>query len=119
MTTDVDVVVFDEDELVGKLRVTHHLCDLLQHPLARVVARMCFAGEDELHRTLRVVDHGRKHFNISQNQISSFVCGKAAGKSDRERIRTEYPGRPSQTFRRLTPALCLFHRAAADKFEKP
>ena len=40
MAADVDVIVFDEDEFVGKLRVAHQLRNLLQDALARFVERM-------------------------------------------------------------------------------
>ena len=58
MATYIDVVVFDEDELVGELVVAHHLSDLLQDLLAGFVERVGFAGEDELHGALGVVNHG-------------------------------------------------------------
>ncbi len=48
MTAYVDVVVLDEDELVGELGVAHHLGDLLEDELAGLVERVGFAGEDEL-----------------------------------------------------------------------
>ena len=53
---DVDVVVFDEEQLAGKARIAHQPRNLLQHFLARPIVRMRLAGEDELHRHLRVVD---------------------------------------------------------------
>src|ERR1700727_721658 len=43
MPADVDIVVFDENKFVAKLRVAHHLCDLLKHTLPRLVERMRFA----------------------------------------------------------------------------
>src|ERR1700675_2750876 len=54
MAADVDVVVFDKYEFVGKLRVAHQLRNLLQDTLARLVQRMSLPGEDELHRAFRV-----------------------------------------------------------------
>src|SRR6202035_4610627 len=67
MTPDVDVVVFYKDEFVGKLWVAHQLSNLLEHPLARFVARVRLAGEHELNRALRVVHHGGQLLDVCQN----------------------------------------------------
>ena len=57
MAAYVDVIVLDEDEFVGELAVAHHLSDLLEDLLAGLVEGVGFAGEDELHGALGVVDH--------------------------------------------------------------
>ena len=79
--------VLDEDKLVAKLTVAHHVGDLLQHAFAGFIERMRFPGEHELHRTLGIVHQRGQPFNISQNQICSLVGRKAAGKPDGERVR--------------------------------
>ena len=63
----VNVVIFYKYELVRKFQVTHQLGDLLQHTLARFVAWMCLARENELHRALGVIHHGGQFFNVRQN----------------------------------------------------
>ena len=67
MTSDVDIVVFYKDELVGKSLVTHQFSNLLQHPLARFIARVRLAGKYELHRTFRVVHDRGQLFDIRKN----------------------------------------------------
>src|SRR5215471_19250675 len=47
VTADVDVVILDEQNLAGKLRIVHESGDLLQNLLARRVERVRLAGEDE------------------------------------------------------------------------
>src|SRR5208337_2292554 len=89
MATNVDVVIFDEDEFVGKFRIAHQLGNLLQNALARFVERVCLAGKHELHRAFRVIDHAGDFFDVGQNQIGALVGGKAAGKTDGQRIGTE------------------------------
>ena len=96
MASDVDVVVLDEHELVRELRIAHHLRDFLQHALAGIVARMRFAGENELHGPLRIVDHGGEPFDIAQDQVGALVSGEAARETDGERIRAEYAGKSLQ-----------------------
>src|SRR5207244_2351204 len=56
MAADVDVIVLNEDELGGELGVAHALGDLLKDTLAGLVVWMGFAGEEELHGTLGVID---------------------------------------------------------------
>jgi hypothetical protein len=76
MTPDVDVVILHEDELVAQLPVAHQLRNLLQDPLARIVARMRLAGEYKLNRALRIVDHGRQPFDVRQQQIGPLEVAK-------------------------------------------
>ena len=90
MTADVDVIVFDEDKFVGKLPVAHQLGDLLEHALTGLVERMRLPRKHELDRAFRIIDHGRDFLDVGQNQISALVGGKAAGKTDSERIGTEH-----------------------------
>ena len=90
VTADVDVVVFDEHELVGETARAHHFGDLLQHAFAGLVARMGFAGKDELHRAFRIVDHRGEPLEILQNQIGALIGGKTAREADREGIGTEH-----------------------------
>jgi len=56
---------------------------LLQNAFAGFVERMRFAGEHELHRTIRIVDHGGQPLNIPQDQIRPLVGREAAREADR------------------------------------
>ena len=58
--------------------------DLLQDLFAGQIARMRLAGEDDLHRQLRIVDQRRDLLQILEQQVGPLVRGKAAGKADRQ-----------------------------------
>ncbi len=116
MAADVDVVIFDEDEFVGKLRVAHQLRNLLQDALARLVERMRLPGKHKLHRTFRVIDHAHYFFNVGQEQISALVGSKAASKADGKRIGTERAFELLQHATRFVAARGLLDGAAAHKF---
>ena len=89
VAADVDVVVLDEDELVGEVGVAHHLGDLLEDALAGLVMRMGLAGEEELHRALGVVDHGGEALDVVEQQVGALVGGEAAGEADGEGVGRE------------------------------
>ncbi len=86
MASHVDVVVLDENEFVGEPRIAHHFGNLLQHPLAGLVARMRLARKHELHRPCRVVDDLSEPLDIRQNQVRSFVRGETPREADRQSI---------------------------------
>ncbi len=98
--------------------VTHEFGDLLQNSLAGFVVGMSLAGEDELHRTFGIVDHGGQALKIGQDEVGAFVGGEAAGKSNGEGVWTEHFTEAHEIFPRFVAALGLFHGAAADKLEK-
>jgi hypothetical protein len=55
LARDVDVVVLDEDQAALEFAVFAEVNDVLDEAFAFVVARVGFAGEDELQRTLGVL----------------------------------------------------------------
>ena len=114
----VDVVVLDEDELVGELAVAHHLGDLLQDLFAGLVEGMGFAGEDELHWALGVVDHGGETLDVGEEEVGAFVGGEATGEADREGIRGEELAEVLQGFAGFVTTLGLFDGTATDEFQK-
>src|SRR5262245_5981775 len=85
---EIYIVIFDEEHLAGKPRVTHQTGDLLQNLLSRIIARMSFAGEDELNRSLRVVDQRSEHLYVLKDEVGAFIGGEAARKTDRQGIQT-------------------------------
>jgi len=58
MPADVDVVVFDEDELIEELVCRASIGNLLENLLAGLIARVRLAGEDKLDRAAGIVHHG-------------------------------------------------------------
>ncbi len=118
IAADVDVVIFDEDEAVAELAVAHQLRDLLQDSLAGFVERVGLAGEDELHRTLRVVHHRSELFDIGENQIRALVGGESPRESDRQRVGTEHVRELLAHFLRFAAALGRLDSASAHKFKQ-
>ena len=82
VASDINVVVFDKYKFVGELFVAHQLRDLLQHSLARIVARVRLSGEHKLHRPLRIVHHQGDFFDVGQDQVSALVSSEAPCESD-------------------------------------
>ena len=114
----VDVVIFDEDEAIPELAVAHQLRDLLQNSFAGLVERMGFAGEDELHGTLRIVHHGGELLDIGEDQVGALVRGESPRKSDRERIGTENIGKFLAHFFRFAAAFGRLDGAATHKLKQ-
>src|SRR5882672_3499287 len=115
---DIDVIVFDKDELVGKQAVAHEFGDLLQYFFARLVVGMGLTSKDELHRAFGIVHHGGEALEIGEDQVGALVGGEAAGKSDGQRVWTEHLAESRQNLARFEAALGLFDGAAADELEK-
>ena len=63
-------------------------------PLAGLVGRMGLAGEDELHRPLRIVDQRGQPLDVAQDQVGPLVGGEPAGEADRQRVRVEHVAEP-------------------------
>src|SRR5579862_6109446 len=80
---------------------------------------MRLARKHELHRTLRIVDHGGNLFDVSQNQIGAFVGGKTPREADGERVGTEHAFELLQDVAWFVAPGGLFDCAAADKFDHP
>jgi hypothetical protein len=47
-------------------------------------------GENELHRSVRVVDDGFQALDVAHEQSCAFVSGEAAGEANRQRVRVEH-----------------------------
>jgi len=114
VAADIDVIILHEDKLVGKLPMMHQLGNLLEHTFARFIARMRLAGEDELDRTLRIIHHRCKPFQVGQDQIRSLISGEAPGKADRQRIRRQDA---AHRFRRLSSVSGLLDCAYTHKVQ--
>ena len=104
--------------LSAEFGVAHHLGDLLQHQLSRLVMGMGLAGKEELHRTLGIVDHGRQSLDIGEDQVGSFVGGKAPSEADGQGIRREYFAQPMQGLVRFATTFGLFVGTAAHKVDE-
>ena len=63
--------------------------NLLDEALAIIVARVGFAGKNELHRALFVADEFHNVVELLKNQRRAFVGGKAPGETDGECVRVQ------------------------------
>ena len=119
MPAHVHVIVFDEDDLAAELGAAGKLGDALQDLLARLVLGMCFAGEDELHRMLRVVDKLRNLFDVTEDQVGPLVSRKAPSKTDGQRVQAQRTLPALDHFGRLAAPFGLAGRPAADEAQQP
>ena len=72
--------------LPGKFAVLAQVNDLLDEPLAVVVARMRFAGKNELDGPLLVVRELHDVLKLLENQRRALVGGEAAREADGQRV---------------------------------
>src|SRR5688572_21665356 len=86
LARDVHVIILDEDEAAFEFAVFAKVNDVLDETLAFIVARMGFAGEDELNRALRVLRELHDVFELLEDQRSALVSRETAREADRERI---------------------------------
>ena len=73
--------------------------------------RVRLAGEDELHRHLRVVDERGERFDVLQDQVRALVGGEAAREADGQRVEAQRAAQLRDELRRLAAALGLLRGA--------
>ena len=112
---DVDVVVLDEDHALGEAGVEAEVGDPLDQLLARLVGGVGLAGEDELHRPLRIVDHLGHAVDVVEEQVGPLVGGEPPGEADGEDVRIEDVPRGLDHFVALAAAAALAAEPAADE----
>ena len=79
---DMDVVVLDENQMAFQFAVFAQVNDVLDVALAFVVARMRFAGENELDGTRLVVARVSRRFRIA-GKSAGRVCRWRSGARNR------------------------------------
>ena len=62
---------------------------LLNEGLSRLVLRMRFASNNELHRTLRITEQTKQPLRIVQQQVRSLVGREAPRKAQRQCVGIE------------------------------
>ncbi len=115
----VDIVILDEDDAPGEALVPVQPGDILQQVLARVVARVGLAGEDELDWHDRVIDQPGETLAMAEDQRGALVGGEATGEAERQRLATEGVTSLLEGGRRLAAALALTGTATAGEVEQP
>src|SRR5690242_16701513 len=86
LARNVNVIVFQEDQIPGEFAVLAQVNDLLNEPFAVVVPRMRLAGKNELHRALLVANQFHDVFELLENQRGALVGRKTPGKTDGQGI---------------------------------
>ena len=81
-SADLDVVVFNKNQVALQLAVLGEMGDFLDEPLAVFIGGMRLAGEDELHRPLGVLGEFHHFLEVIKNKRGSFVGCKASGEAD-------------------------------------
>ena len=104
--------------LLAQFGIAHHLRDLLQDLLSRLVVRMGLAGKQELHRALGIVDHRGQALDVGEDQVGALVGGEAAREADGQRIGREHLVETVEDFLRLAAAGGLFVRAVPGEVEQ-
>ena len=103
-----------------RLGPADELHPLLDQGLPGLVSRMGLAGDDELHRTLRIGQQPQQPLRIVQQQVRSLVGGKTTGEAQGQgvgieqmpRRSTASGGAPERQVTRTTVARVVNERRA-------
>ena len=74
---------------MAKIERARQIDDLADEFLAAGIMRMGFACENELHRTIRIIEDGFQALDIAHEKGRPFVGGEAARKANRQRVGVE------------------------------
>ena len=80
------VVVAQEDDVGADFRPADELYPFMDQGLSRPVLRMGLAGDDELHRALRIGQQTQQSLRIVQQQVRPLVGRKAPRKAQCQRV---------------------------------
>src|ERR1051325_5523102 len=83
---DMDIVIFNEDQMAFQLAVFAEMNDMLNVAFAVVISRMGLASKYELDRTLRVVHQLHDVFELLEDEGRALIGGKAARETNGERV---------------------------------
>jgi hypothetical protein len=89
------VVVAEEDHMGARLGPPDEMRSIPGSGLARLVLRMRLAGDDELHRALRIAQQTKQPLRVVQQQVRPLVGREAARKAQRQRVGIKQMLRPS------------------------
>ncbi len=89
MPRHVDVVVLQQHDLAGELRLARVLVDLADQFLRGRIVGMRLAGEDDLHRARWVAQDARKAVGIAEEQRRALIRREAAREAEGQRVGVE------------------------------
>src|SRR5688500_9140271 len=93
------IVVFDKDDPVRELRHPRELVDRLDELFARLIFRMGLSREDELDRTLAIIDQLFQAVRIAEEQRGALVGGESSRETDRQDLGIQESRDLPETFR--------------------
>ena len=86
-TSEVHVVVFEEENLSDELRLLRDVVDALDESLASPVGRVSLACEDELYGIVGVVDNLGKAFEVGEEEVCALVGCEASCEAYEQGVR--------------------------------
>ena len=117
MPADIDVIVFNVVHLANEPWVLSKIRNLLDESLSRFILRMGFTGEEELHRTLRIVSDRSEAIKISKQKIGSLVSGKPSAEPNRQNRWIAVAKRRFEILSLFAPLLILLVYSTTNKRE--
>ena len=88
-TRQLHIVVFEEDDLTQEFRTTGDFDNTFDQPLSCSIVRVSLTCKQELYRIVRIVHNLRKTFQISKQQVRTFVSSKTTTETDQQCIRID------------------------------
>src|SRR4051812_36363585 len=86
LASDVDVIVLNEHKAALQVAVFAEMNDVLDVTFAIIIARVRFAGKDELHRARFVAGEFNDVLHLLENERGSLVGRETARETDSERV---------------------------------
>ena len=90
----------------------------LDQLLAGLVGRVRFAGKDQLHRTVWIVNQSGETIQIPSEQVGAFIRGKAPGKTNGQRAGIEHIARRLDHRFVFAASTTLSTHTATDEFQQ-
>ena len=81
------IVVFEEDNLTQEFRTTGDFDNTFDQTLSCSIMRMSLTCKQELYRIVGVVHNLRKTFQVSKQQVRTFVSSETTTETNQQRIR--------------------------------
>ena len=85
----VNIVVFQENDAAREFRIPLNANDSTDHVLADIVRWVRFTGENELNRSIRVINELIELLLVLHDEERALVFRKPAREPDRKRVRIE------------------------------
>src|SRR5205814_1740781 len=115
---DVSVVVLDEADPIIETGFARELVNFLDQGSATLVARMRFAGENELNRPGGIVQQFVQAILVGEKERAAFVGSETSRKSDGENLGIENAIGRANGFGRFADAFALSLHPSADELDQ-